>query len=153
MLNIFNPRWWNSAAGGQIQCLREQFGLRPKLRCAPQKVLKTWSFLTTNILKREKPKAGENSLIKLTKSKWSLDQMTVNLGHNSSRLSACSSTLSSLKQMTSRTFLRVLLTLTGKLGRYLPYGTVPYGTVPLRVIRYYANSRSETCVVINTPLL
>ena len=55
MLNTFNPRWRSSAAGGPIQSLREQVGLRPKLRCAPQKVLKSWSFLTENILKREKP--------------------------------------------------------------------------------------------------
>ena len=74
MLNTFNPRWRSNAAGGPIQSLREQVGLRPKLRCAPQKVLKSWSFLTENILKREKPNAGENSLIKLIKAKWSLDQ-------------------------------------------------------------------------------
>ena len=80
--------------------------------------------------------------------------MAANLCHKSSRLYACSALSNScLKQTTLRTFLRVLLTLTGKLGRYLPYGTVPYGTVPPRVIRYYAHSRSGTCAVINTPLL
>jgi hypothetical protein len=41
MLNTFNPRWRSGAVGGPIQSLREQVGLRPKLRCAPQKVLKS----------------------------------------------------------------------------------------------------------------
>jgi hypothetical protein len=70
LLNAFNSRWRSNAVGGPSQCLREQVGLRPKLRCAPPTMLKTWSFLTENILKREKPNAGENSL-KSRERQWS----------------------------------------------------------------------------------
>ena len=94
MLNTLYPRWRSNAAGGPIQSLRAQVGLRPKLRCAPQKVLKSLSFLTENILKREKPNAGENSLIKLPKVHDQRDPMTAKIGYKSSRLYACTSSLS-----------------------------------------------------------
>ena len=70
MLNTFNPRWRSNAAGGPIRSLREQVGLRPKLRCAPQKC---WNpeISLLKIYYNERNPTRVKTLLKSSESPWS----------------------------------------------------------------------------------